>query len=318
MVSAAFLGPLAAFLSSVTWAIGTSGYSKLSRSYSPFAVNFTRALIGLPFFFVLTFIVAGGLEEGVEAFSKLGLRHLGWFSLSMVASYGLGDVLFLWSTRSLGVPGALAIASGYPIFAALADVIVLGNAVTLRQVAGLLVTVAGMITVILNVPRPAVPVRKTQDVVPESRLSRRGVGVALALATCFFWALNSFCLAQGGTDVSSPVANTLRMILAMGISMSFGSVLARGMAPVLPLKEIRTWAWLFAVEACAGAWFFMYGLANSPLVIGVTLSSLAPVLAVPIAVFAGLERLSFPRTAGVTLVVLGLWLLVGATAPAAV
>ncbi|NDD93414.1 hypothetical protein EBZ37_15205, partial [bacterium] len=46
----AFAGPVAAFLSSVTWAVGSSGYAKLSQRYTPFAVNFNRAIVGITLF----------------------------------------------------------------------------------------------------------------------------------------------------------------------------------------------------------------------------------------------------------------------------
>ncbi len=55
-----------------------------------------------------------------------------------------------------------------------------------------------------------------------------------------------------------------------------------------------------------GAYLFMYGLSHSPLILGATLTSLAPVLSVPVSLALRLEKFSFFRSFGVVLVVVGL------------
>ena len=55
--------------------------------------------------------------------------------------------------------------------------------------------------------------------------------------------------------------------------------------------------------------FFLYGLSHSSLVLGVTLSSLAPVLSVPIAIALRVERFSIKRTLAIIVVAVGLALL---------
>ena len=47
-----WLGPLAAFASSCTWAYGTSVYSALARQHAPVTVNLCRALVALPLFLI--------------------------------------------------------------------------------------------------------------------------------------------------------------------------------------------------------------------------------------------------------------------------
>ena len=231
----------------------------------------------------------------------------------MIASYGLGDVLFLWSTRSLGVPGALAIASSYPIWTAM------GGPSNLQQVFGLVLAVGGVIIVILNGPAVAQsrahPEGSTKF---ENLLNQRRVGVALAFATSLAWALNSLSVSRGGSDLSTPVCNTIRMFLALGLCSGISMLTVRKFYLPLPLTEFKRWMWLLVMEAFGGSYFYMYGLSHSPLMIGSTLSSLAPVLAVPVAWILQLEKISFLRTLGVGLVVTGLWLLMSASSLAIV
>lgn len=293
------LGPLCALGSSVTWAIGSAGYSKLSRGHSPFAVNFMRAVVALPLFIVAAFVSAGGISGGVGAYSRLEFWHLAWFTVSMIASHGLGDVLFLWSTRELGVPGALAIASSYPLWTAAVGYYFQGQVLTGVQLVGLLATVSGVVLVILagksGSARKSFPVR----------------GFTLSLVTSFFWAANSYAVAKAGRDLDPAVGNTARMVLALFLSAGMARALAPQESLRIPAPVLRRWLWLFGLEAFGGSYLFVYGLSNSSLAVGSALASLAPVISVPVSWAMGVERFSPLRTAGVSLAVLGILGLVG-------
>jgi drug/metabolite transporter (DMT)-like permease len=291
-------GPLCAFLASATWAIGASGYARLSRTHSPFAVNLARSLIAGPLFLLTAFALAGSWSAGLAGFRLMHWSHFGWFALSMFASYGFGDVLFLLSTRSLGVPAALAIASSYPLLTALMGYFFEGQALSPAQVLGLGITVTGVITVILSGAQSEKKIVNWK-------------GVALAATCSVFWATNSLSISRAGHDIPAAVANSVRMGLAICLSLVMGTVFAPGSRLFLSIKDIKSYLWIFLIEAFGGSYFFMYGLSHSRLAIGATLSSLAPVLSVPVAWALGIEKFSVRRTVGVFLVVLGLCLLVG-------
>jgi drug/metabolite transporter (DMT)-like permease len=304
------LGPICALLSSVTWAIGTGAYSRLAAVTSPFTVNFTRAAFALPLFVAVVFVSAGGWAGGVAALQAARGEHYAWFLLSMLASYGIGDSLFMWSAQSLGVPGALAIASCYPLWTALAGFFVDGQALSSYQIAGLFITLGGVVGVILSQPGPPrgkVPLSSTQAAAPRPNRTR---GVLLATVTSALWACNNFALSHGGRDLPVAVSNSIRMAMAVVMTFAFGRWLMPKAPVFMPGRELRRWGWVFAVEAFGGSYFFMYGLANSTLAVGSTLTSLAPILAVPIAVSLRIERFSYRRTLGIAVVLFGLYLLV--------
>lgn len=296
-----WIGPFFGICASCTWAYGSVAYSKLSKNHSTFAVNFSRALVALPLFLLTVCVVEGGLVQGLEAFRVVKGSHIAWFCLSMVASYGLGDSLFFMSTRLIGVPSALAIGSAYPILTALAGVVFVGEALQCAQWAGLVIVVIGVVTVILK------GVDRTQA------LARRSVatGVLLAVATAVCWSFNSFAMAHVGREMPAAVANTVRMCIALGLCAVFGRVVTPGQPVALPVAVLRRSLGVFFVEAFAGSYFYILALKYSTLAVGATLTSLAPVIAVPVALVLRLERFSLWRTAGVFLVVGGVWLLVG-------
>lgn len=288
------LGPLSAFGASATWAIGSSSYSKLSQRYSPFSINFTRALFALPLFVLIVFLFEGGLQS----FHLIQIEHCIWFSLSMLSSYGMGDVLFLWSARSLGVPGALAIASCFPLWTVLAGYFFLNQALGWTQLLGIAVAVSGVSIVILNQPR-----KGSQ----KTRFSWQGV--LLATGTSVFWALNAYAVAKAGADLPMATANSLRMILALLFTFVFGRFFYKKSAVILPKADVFRFSWVFVVESFGGSCFYLYGLSHSPLALGSVLTSLAPVISVPVALALKLEKFSWIRTLGVCLVVLGITLL---------
>ena len=223
--------------------------------------------------------------------------NIGWLGLSMVASYALGDALFLWSCHAIGIPAALAIASAYPLWTALAGLFFKGEWLKAHQWAGLLITIGGVVVVILAGAR--------------SRGEKGGFkkGALLAIGVSFLWALNSYAVAVGASDLIAPVGNTIRMTFALVLTWVAKSVLEPRSRLILPAAELKTWGWLFAFEAFGGSFMFMYGLANAPLAIAAALSSLAPVLSVPVAWAMRTEPVSWIKTSGILAVVGGVVML---------
>jgi drug/metabolite transporter (DMT)-like permease len=100
--------------------------------------------------------------------------------------------------------------------------------------------------------------------------------------------------------------------MGLGLVLSFG--LGRWLAPsgriLPPWRELKPYLPVLAVESFGGSLLYLVAFSRAPIVVAATLTSLAPVLAVPAAWALGLERFSVRRTLGVALVVLGLVLLV--------
>lgn len=293
-----YLGPVSAFFSSVTWAIGSTGYARLSRRYSAFAINFSRALLALPFFIIFVFFSAGSVSAGFAQIQVLQWDQVGWLSLAMLASYGLGDVMFMWSSRSLGVSGALALASTYPLWMSIAGFIFQGEHLTHFQWIGLIFSILGIGVVILSSPQS------------EDRPShgRKGLiqGVLLAVLTSFLWSLHGYAVNRGGQGLGLALGNSVRMIAALFMCYGTSKVFQPNIKLILPREELQKSFWIFASEVVLGSCLFMYGMSHSPLVIGSTLSALAPVISVPAAWLLRIEKVSLVRTVGVFLVVFGI------------
>lgn len=312
-----FLGPAAAFGTSLTWALGVAFYSVLGERHAPATINFTRAAVALPLFLAWALVSQGGPAGLVEAFVAVGWERVAWFVLSMLASFALGDALFLWSTQSLGPAGALALSSVYPLWSAMAGWAFLGQVMTGVSWVGLVVVLIGTVFVILS---PTRAVASRAETHPEHGVARVKVpawalaktwGVVLALGASLMWALNAWTVAKVGGGLPVEVANSLRMAIAGALCPLVGFFMSRGSRLILPRFEIRRLWWVFVLEGFLGTILYFYGLTHSPLAVGAVLTSLAPVVVVPVALLMGREKFSLKRTFGVLAVFAGICLLLG-------
>lgn len=259
------------------------------------AVNFLRAGLSFPLFLL------AALATDPASLGLVTPGRAGWLVLSVTGSYVVGDALFLASARLLGVPVALAIASTYPLWSAFAGWAFLGQRVAPAGLAGVALVVAGVVTV----------VRRRAGDEPGRAGPGHATGVAFAAATSLFWALNTFAIARGGAGIPVASVNTFRMGFAVAL-IPLGRLLLRGReTPLLvPAREVRrSWPY-FVLESVGGTALFVVGLTHSPLAVAAALTSLAPVLSVPFAVFIGRERLGARVVAGIAVVTAGIVLLV--------
>jgi drug/metabolite transporter (DMT)-like permease len=304
------LGPLAAFGSSVTWAIGVIAYSKLSEKYPAYLINFTRLLVGTPFF-LLIFLLS---DHPLAKLHATEPHHLLWSFSAVMASYAFGDSLFLMASRHIGAPGALAIASIYPLWSALGGIVFKGEILSLSRSFGILIIIASTIAVILSGHRGAEVTGLDQQVqeAPKIKRFRAGKikGPLLAIACSLCWALNSLSVSRLGVGIDAIYANLLRFLMGLVLCPLIGILLngRRSFRWILRKDFVRSLP-SFAIECTGGPLFYVYGLSHSALAIGATLSSLAPVLSVPMALALGREKFSAVKTAGVLGVIAGAWLL---------
>ncbi len=294
------LGALAALLSSLTWAIGVMAYAELTKKYAPAMVNFARALFSFPLFFLAASVIYGGPLDAIGAMFSMGWSNSGWLILSLFGSYVLGDIFFLMSTAHMGVPGAMAIASTYPLWSALAGWIFRGQALTHYGILGLLLVVCGVIVVILS-GREGISKKKEQ---------RYFFGVFLALLTSLFWSLNTFSVSKVGAVADISVANSFRMLFALFLCPLAGKIINPSPIKLIKWVDLKKYLVFFFLESFAGAYLYMYGLGHSPLAVGSALSSVVPAFSAPIAWMTGTEKFSGHKFFGIIMVLVGTILLI--------
>ncbi len=285
MLNVSILGPLAAFGSSCTWAIAAVAYSRLSFKYPAHVINMTRAILSLPFF-AIAFALDVGPAEALEALFIIPISSWSWFAVSMTASFGLGDVLFLISTRHLGVPRALTLASIYPLWATLVE--------SFRKVQGgeaLPLTIwIGVALIVSGVGLVTRTQSTNGDPVAIKNRFKLFIGILMALLTSLAWSMNNVAVEHLGSTHSFWLVAIGRMLAATMLCPFYGILFRKIFDPNAPKAwsgpwwldgaDFRTYVVLFIVEGFCGSLMFVYGVSNSPLSVGSALTSLSPVVSV--------------------------------------
>lgn len=282
--------------SAALWAFASTRYAMGSAAVGSARVNLTRASTVLPIFLIITLVsTAGHPLVGVDR------ARVGWLTLSVVCAYGFADGLFFSAARRIGITTALAIASSYPLWAALAGVLWRGEHFGLFRAAGMALCTGGIIALILLAPR-------RDEAAPAQRRQAR-LGIALALLTSILWAGNTIATKMGATGLSPWQANLIRFAIAWLI-LAATAMTTRPPLPSAAQAAYRALIPVSLAEACVGSSLFVYGLAHTDLAVGATLSSLAPLMSVPFALAYRQEPWSLPRFCAVTITVAGVVVLV--------
>lgn len=289
-----FLGPVAAFTASVTWAFATTRYSRASREVGSARVNLARAVVATSAFAVLRLLDGGG-----HPFAGLTPSAASWLLASIVCSYALGDSLFLTASRRVGVTTALSIASTYPLWAALWGTVIDREPLGAARGAGMLLAVGGVMWLVQLGPADA------------ARGARRDWGgIVLAFVTSLLWALNSIGLKRGSTGMNLLDVNVFRFGAAFVLLLPQLRLPAARAYATSPTGGWRTLLPALLVDCVLGALSYVYGLSHTDLAVGATLSSLAPLISVPFAIAAGEDQFDARRLAAIAATVSGVALLV--------
>lgn len=304
--AAPLLGPLAALCSSLTWAYGSTVYAARARESGAVEVNLARTLLVLPLF-----LGAALLGGSVTAESLAVLRQPGrllWLFLSTVCSYGLGDLCFYLAAARLPTATALAIASTYPVWAALAAAWTLGEPLHAGRLLGILCCGVGVSWLVLQ--RPGAGPREGAGPPAGSPWG----GVVLALLTSAFWAGNTYSVRRGAGALPGFLVNSARYSFALLILLPLWLRQRRARPAGPRLLQVGRPLLRFAVpsfiEAFVGSSLFVYGLSHCDLSVAAPLSSLAPLFAVPVGLMLRTETLELRRLCAITLTVIGVVLLV--------
>lgn len=323
---ARWLGPLAALGSSLTWAYGSAIYAQTARRVGSIEVNFTRSLLVWPVFALVALLTvpAGSL-------ALLSLERLGWLTLSMLCSYGIGDAVFYLSAVRLGTPTALAICSAYPVWATILGAVVLGEPVGPGRLVGTLLCIAGVAWLILLQAQPTDGAERGPGADPaapspaEAARRRPVQGALLAVLTSLLWAGNTYAVRRGATGLPLMLANTVRyglaviLLCALWLRIQYARRRERARQPAAAHSDerllgrgplLRAFLPTVLIEAFCGSSIFVYGLSHSDLSVAAPLSSLAPLFAVPMGLLLGTERLHLRRAIAIAVTVAGVVLLV--------
>jgi drug/metabolite transporter (DMT)-like permease len=288
-------------MASVTWAFASIRYAAVAREVGDARVGLLRAISASSMWCGVLLVSSGSPSVAID------LRHAACLVGSIVCSYALGDRVFFAAADRVGVSTALAIATVYPLWAALYGTFFRGEPFGVQRSLGVLTCLVG-VSALLALTRAG-------RAGPLTRQTAALAGVGLALLTSLFWAGNAVLLKLGTDGPGIVQANAVRFtagVVLLALQLPRGRVPGPEATPGYA-SIARRLALPLLVDTGFGSICFVYGIAHTDLALGATLSSLSPLVALPFAVAMGSERITAGRALAVCLTLAGVILLV--TAP---
>lgn len=136
-----WLGGMLVLLGLVSWALYTIGGRRIMERLSPLTVNWTTLAISLLFQFPLLWTDRRMVAMGVE-----GIPLTGWLALGylVVFATAIGQQAWLYGVQGVGPSRAGVFVNLIPVSALLLSAVVLGETIGLKEVAGIVLILAGV------------------------------------------------------------------------------------------------------------------------------------------------------------------------------
>lgn len=265
-----FLGQFLALLTAACWAQNSIIYSYIGKRVSSQTVAHIRLWIALPLILAVHLLFTGVLYP-----TGLSLQTYIYLYSSGLVGFFIADLLIFYAFVDLGPRETLVIMTSSPIFSALLTWIFLGEALTLMQFGGVVVTISGVMWVIYEDRRSSTS--------PKKHYAR---GVLIAFGGSLTQAIG-MVLAKGGmADQVHPVsANTLRITAGLIGLVIYALMRKQFIRDFVKLKNIRL-ALLLASAAFVGPVLgiilTLAAFSLVPVGVATALSQLSPVLLLPV------------------------------------
>jgi drug/metabolite transporter (DMT)-like permease len=267
------VGALCALGAALAWSITSLLARTLMPHYSSVAINAIRS--GVAGTLLLACVV---VVDGPAALVAMSGTTFVVLVVSIVAAIGIGDTVFLESTRAIGLGRAMTIATTYPIGAAVMAAALYGERITTPIATGTLLTLGGVALIV--------------GARTEARPERLWFGVGAAVVASVAWAVSTVMMKTPLHEIEPLTAQAIRLPLAS--ALLFVTPWARGTGAALRTSGrgalLRMGA--LSVITAASSVLFVASLKYAGVAIGSVLSSTAPLFALPLGVIFLGERVS--------------------------
>jgi drug/metabolite transporter (DMT)-like permease len=267
------VGALCALGAALAWSITSLLARTLMPHYSSVAINAIRS--GVAGTLLLACVV---VVDGPAALVAMSGTTFVVLVVSIVAAIGIGDTVFLESTRAIGLGRAMTIATTYPIGAAVMAAALYGERITTPIATGTLLTLGGVALIV--------------GARTEARPECLWFGVGAAVVASVAWAVSTVMMKTPLHEIEPLTAQAIRLPLAS--ALLFVTPWARGTGAALRTSGrgalLRMGA--LSVITAASSVLFVASLKYAGVAIGSVLSSTAPLFALPLGVIFLGERVS--------------------------
>ena len=294
-------GVLAGIGSAAIWAVASTLMASSSTRVDAVSVSALRGAWGAVALLVaLPFVIMSGGFEAMDA--AVAVAVIG----SALVGHSLGDTLYVFSLNALGLTRAFTISLGLFVFLTyVLSIALLGEEITLAEVVGSLLVLAGVYLVALRGRQRGAPVAGATG---GGNVTR---GLILVGVTALVWAVATVWLGDAVEGQNALAVTALRLPTS---ALVVGFV-----AAAIPRSSVRRWqisrwdhgalflAGLFGTGL--GSLLFIYAVQEAGVGRAAVATAISPLFAVPLGAIFLRERLTRWMIAGVAVAVAGIVLI---------
>lgn len=272
---ALYIGQIAALATSFLWSATSLLFTAAGERVGSWVVNRVRLLMALVFVTTLHTIIYGQVIP-LDAEPT----RWGWLALSGAIGFVAGDGFLFQSYLYVGPRLGMLLMALAPVFSTVLGWVLLHEQLSMIELVGILLTVGGTALVVSDRPTD-------ENHVPRERPKQFGLGILLGLGAALGQAVGLLTSKKGLVGDFPALSGVLIRLIAAAILIWTITLLQRKVRPTFQAIRRQPKAG-YAIATAAflgptlGVWLSLIAVQKAPLGIASTLTSLSPIILLPI------------------------------------
>lgn len=287
-----YLGESFAFITAVSWALSSIIFEAATKKSDSISVNVLRLISGIIFLGVITFFTKG-------MFLPFDSNSNNWTFLGISGIIGLffGDMFLYEAYFLIGARLSMLFLTMTPLIVGFFGFLFLGEILTPLQITAMFITCSGILMVVIK------PKNKNSN---ERKLSPKGL-LFISLAVTLE-AMGNVFTKMGAQNYDASSSTQIRMICAMTVFLFYLTFRKKWGQIIHTAKDLKTFALILAgtIVSTSGITFLVAAFNRINTGVASTISSMSPVIIIPISVIVFKEKVKFKEVLGAIISVLGI------------
>jgi drug/metabolite transporter (DMT)-like permease len=293
----AIIGQVAGLLTSFCWSFSSIFFTLSGRLVGSSIVNRTRLVLALVMIGTAHWITRGELLPFDAALSRWG-----WMGLSGFIGFVLGDAFLFQAFVMIGPRLSMLIMALNPVMGAVMAWVLLGEELAPVELLGILLAISGVVWVVAD--------RTNGHSLPDASPRTYAIGVLFALGGALGQAGGFIASKQGlAGDFSALSGNLIRLLVSTTMIWTWAAFRGSMGQGVQRLREHPRALQFITGGAIAGpfigVWFSLIAVQHAPVGIASTLTSLTPIMLIPLSRIVFKEAITWRAVGGTVFAIAG-------------
>jgi len=290
-------------MTAVFWTVTSMSFEAAGKRIGSLSVNLIRLYLAF-FIYSIYLYFTRGMFFPTDA---TGFAWL-WLSISGLVGFALGDLLLFQAFVVVGARVSMLIMSLVPPMTALLGWMILGETLSVQSLAGMVITISGIVLVVMKRENPEPNTNKKNRI----KFSYPLVGILLAVGGAAGQAVGLVLSKYGMKDYDAFAASQIRVMAGLvGFTLIF--IFMKRWDKLKTGLRDRKGMQLTLLGSIFGPFlgvsFSLLAVQNTSAGVAATIMAIVPVLIIPPAIILFKERISIREVIGSILAVAGVALL---------